>query len=435
MLIGIIGIIGTVIFGALVLRPPKHEVLKHGVIAVANVPYVLGHIFSNRPEGVFAPENYGRHTGGLWRNIDQPLIDDGYVLFTRFDTVKKRPVLRLMHLSDGRTIHQYEPDIQAVNARSNVVSAQIDFPRDRNVRRNLMMHPLLMPDGGVITHDTSPLSRFDACGHLEWMVDGIFHHSLERDSDGNLWAAFRYPHSEVPDVSPTFLDEGFMQISPEGKVLYRARIIDILDSNGLGWMWRSHPYTDDPFHLNDVQPVLSSSLYWQKGDVFLSLRNFSVILLYRPSTGKVIWKKIGPWAMQHDVSILDDHRLSVFDNHWRTAAPERGQEDGGKVDGVNRVAVYDFSTDSVSFPLDDAMRKMNVHTRAQGRATPLPGGDFVVEETEGGRLMRLSPDGTVRWLYDSATPDHRRLVLRWSRYIDPTAEAEGLRQAEGAKCG
>jgi hypothetical protein len=207
-----------------------------------------------------------------------------------------------------------------------------------------------------------------------------------------------------------------------------ARIADVLDANGLGELWRSHPYSDDPFHLNDVQPILSSGPYWQKGDLLLSLRNLSTILLYRPSTGKVLWHRTGPWAMQHDVSVIDDHRISVFNNNWRVAWPE------GEVDGTNRVAVYDFATDKVTFPMDKVMRALDINTRAQGRATPLPGGDFMIEETERGRVLRAAPDGTVRWLYTSATPDGKRLQLRWSRYIDPQTEQSALSQAQGAKC-
>ena len=48
-------------------------------------------------------------------------------------------------------------------------------------------------------------------------------------------------------------------------------------------------YLDDGLHLNDIQPALTDSPYWKKGDLFLSLRHKSLILLYRPSTGKIIW--------------------------------------------------------------------------------------------------------------------------------------------------
>ena len=57
----------------------------------------------------------------------------------------------------------------------------------------------------------------------------------------------------------------------------------------------------DPIHLNDVQPVNFSSEYWEKE--ILSLRHLSMLVLYRPSTNKVIWYKQGNWRYQHDIDV------------------------------------------------------------------------------------------------------------------------------------
>ncbi len=425
-----LGLVMLIGFGALVMRPPKSPLIRDTVLGLADVPDLIArslHGATTVPHP-YADGDLPRQPQGLWRNTAQPFTDPGYVLLTAFDETLKRPVVRLMRLSDGAVVHQYAPDIAAMNRRSTFTSALIDLRRDRNLTRNLLMHPLLMPDGGIVVHDSSPLARFDACGRLQWMIDGIFHHSVERDAAGNIWASFRLPRAKVPGAGPQFDDEGFMQVSPDGKTLFTARIADVLDANGLGGLWRSRPYVDDPFHLNDVQPLLSDGPYWRKGDLLLSLRNLSTILLYRPATGKVLWWRTGPWAMQHDVSVIDDHRISVFDNNWRFAAPE------GEVDGTNRVAVYDFATDKTTFPMDRVMTALHIDTRAQGRATPLPNGDFMIEETERGRLLRAAPDGTVRWLYTSATPRQRRLQLRWSRYVAPAEDPNAIPNATGAKC-
>jgi hypothetical protein len=185
---------------------------------------------------------------------------------------------------------------------------------------------------------------------------------------------------------------------------------------------------DDPFHLNDVQPVLSNGRFWRRGDLFLSLRNLSLLMLYRPSSRRVLWSRVGPWAMQHDIAIVDDHRISVFDNHWRFAAPE------GEVDGTNRILIYDFATGQVREGWSAAMRRHAIATRAQGRQLPMPNGDLIVEETERGRLLRLAPDGSVRWRYIAADSARRRLQLRWSRYLDPVADGSAIAAALGAHC-
>lgn len=426
MLVMLLGMAVAIAFGAIV-RAPRGAVGKVA-LAIAAVPDTLGSLLRIDSGKPYYRGDYQRWPGGLWVNHAQPFTDPGYVVLTAFDEARGRPVLRLIRLADGHTMRDIVPDIAAANARSHFTSALIDLKRDRNARRNLMMHPLLMSDGGVVVHDSGPLARFDACGRLEWIVDGIFNHSVETGPDGNIWAAYRYPRSPMPDVTPTFNDEAIAQVSPTGTVLRLMRIADILDRNQLGYMWRGRPYTDDPFHLNDIQPVFNSGRYWRRGDVLFSLRNMSTLFLYRPSTGRILWWRTGPWAFEHDISILDDHRISVFDNHWRVAAPE------GEVDGRNRIAMYDFATDRVGFPWAAAMARYDVRTRAQGRATPMANGDMMVEETERGRLMRLAPDGTLRWRYISADAQQRRLELRWSRYLDPAVDGAAVSASMKARC-
>ena len=57
-----------------------------------------------------------------------------------------------------------------------------------------------------------------------------------------------------------------------------------------------------------------SNDYWSKGDIFLSVRSLSLIILYRPSTNEVIWYKQGPWRFQH-IDIVDDNTIAIFDNN------------------------------------------------------------------------------------------------------------------------
>ncbi|MBO9713613.1 arylsulfotransferase family protein [Sphingomonas sp.] len=422
----------TIAYGAIMLNPERHGALGQAAEALAEVPDTLGRMAGGLlPYRPSIGGNYERLPGGLWRNPAQPFVDPGYVLVTDFDTGHARRVVRLVRLSDGRVMREYEPDIEAVHRKSTFKSALADLGRDKTNRFYFPMHPLLMPDGGLLIHDTSPLVRIDACGKPIWMIDGIFHHSVERGPDGDYWAAYRVPQSRLPDVGPDFIEEGIAHVNAAGAVLSRTSIVDILDQNGLGHLWRGRPFNEDPFHLNDIQPVMSSGPYWQRGDLLVSLRNLSMVMLYRPSTGKVLWRKTFPWKFQHDVNVIDDHRISVFDNHWRFAFDQPEQ---AEVDGTNRVVVYDFATDSTSDPLTPSFHKLGIRTRAQGRATPLANGDTMVEETEQGRLLRIAPDGTVRWRYISADGDRRRYALRWSRYLDPVADGDGIKAAVDAKC-
>jgi hypothetical protein len=413
--------IGT---GAIVDGWEKSGALGRAAIALARVPDTISHMFKG-PAPYYGGK-YDKLPGGFTR--DARFTDPGYALISPFDPKRGRSVVRLMRLSDGATLREVVPDIDASNAASRFHSALTDVRRDKSAALNRLMHPLLLADGSVVLHDSSPLARYSACGKLLWSIDGIFSHSTEQGPDGSLWVPYRYPVPREPGVKPDFWDDAVAQVSPQGQMIKLERVADILERNGLARVWRGRPYVQDPFHLNDIQPAMANGKFWQKGDLFLSLRNLSLIALYRPSTGKILWWKIGPWRFQHDVSILDDHRITVFDNNTLMGYPDE------RVNGHNRLLVFDFAANSASSPWDKGLAANHIATRAQGRGTPLPNGDAMIEETEQGRLVRMTPDGALRWRYISADSAERRMALSWARYLDSTTDGPAIQATVNAKC-
>lgn len=411
-------------FGAVVDGWQKSGAFGRGAIAVARIPDTIKGLFkSDAP--YFGGKGYEKLPNGYWHAAG--FNDDGYALISPWDEKRGRSVVRLIRLSDGAVLRDIAPDVDAANNTSTFKSALTDLRRDKKASRNRLMHPLLLGDGSVVVHDSSPLARYSACGKLLWSLDGIFHHSTELGADGTLWVPARLPVPAEPNVAPTFWDDTLANVSQDGKLISQTRVADILQRNGLDGMWRGHPYSDEPFHLNDIQPVLQSGPYWQKGDLFLSLRNLSAVMLYRPSTGKVIWWQASPWHFQHDVSILDDHRISVFDNNTLMGYPNE------RVDGTNRLLVHDFATGQTTSPWAAGFQRNAIATRAQGRGTPFPNGDAMIEETEQGRLVRMAPDGTIRWRYISADSSQRRFALSWARYL-PATDGPAIQATVNQKC-
>jgi len=177
-------------FGFVLLAPRRHGALGELAVQVASIPDTVGRAADALlPYHPTIGQPYEPLPGGLWRRPG--FVDPGYILLTVFDTARRRWVVQLLRLRDGQVVRTYAPDIAAILAHSTFRSALIDLARDKTNQRFMAMHPMLMPDGGLIVHDTSPLVRIDACGRPEWMIDGIFHHSLERAPDGTLWASYR----------------------------------------------------------------------------------------------------------------------------------------------------------------------------------------------------------------------------------------------------
>lgn len=336
------------------------------------------------------------------------------VVLSRYDGDEKRGVVEIVDLDSGKTVHAWRPDVEAINALSRAPERVLHLKRDYGRRRYVMTHPYALDDGSLVYHGMgSPLVKIDACSRVVWTVDGDFHHSIERDADGDFWTVETFHPPTIPFVDSDFNDDAISEISPDGRLLFRKSAAQILIDNKLHHIVYSHDkYDPDPIHLNDVQPVMADGPYWKSGDLFLSFRNPSMVALYRPSTNEVIWHKQGPWLMQHDVDIISDHEIAVYNNN--TAATPKG----GKTIGSNNIVIYDFADAKTREPFTAGFKKQHIHTETNGLFRFLPDGSVMVEEHDYGRLLALTPDGEVRWSYVNRAPNDGRVYhLGWSRAL------------------
>jgi Arylsulfotransferase (ASST) len=428
----ILGVVCAICFGWLVkyhlAGGPSFYRLGALAVDFASVPSTLVALVRGRkPQevtGVFDPEPDGFAKPGPANQFFD------YLLVPRYVEGRDRYVVQLLQPPSNHVLKEYAPNVETIYSVAKATS-KLAEPINSEHRRTKSTyhptHPLLMDDGGIVFQDSGPLVRIDACSKVVWALDGVFHHSIERDWQGNLWIPYTPRKSKKTNVSLEHSDDGLAHVSPSGRLLSVTLLAGILKSNGLGYLFEGRPYLADPFHLNDIEPVLRSSRFWQQGDVFLSLRHMSLILLYRPSSGKVLWWKQGPWRMQHDVNILNDNMISIFDNRVISGTRE-------VVDTHNSMLLYDFSTKNVDASWDVAFQKNTLKTITQGRSTPLDNESVFVEETEFGRLLQMSKDGTIDWKYFSANSKKQRLALSWSRILPRASSAQAVKTALGAAC-
>ncbi|MBS0563632.1 MAG: hypothetical protein JSR87_03870 [Proteobacteria bacterium] len=340
---------------------------------------------------------------------------EGYLLLARYDGTAQVTTVELVDLTDLKVRHRWQPDAPSLFAGVPDNAAYADKHNRRNFEA---VHPLLLADGSLIVKDHhTPLFRIDRCGQPVWSeASQIYHHSTEMDAEGTLWVPV---HLQPPkkEYGPDFVEDGLARVSADGKVLEVRSLVDIYRRHGLsGQLFGSAVYNNDPLHLNDIQPVLADGPYWKKGDLFLSTRHNSTVLLYRPSTDQIVWRRQGPWLGQHDVDILDDHRIRVFDNN----ALNRGN--GPEVMGNNNILIYDFRDDSLSAPYSVAMVKNDVSTFSEGLDETTPAGNFLVEEENSGRVLILSAAGDLLAEYVNRSADGQIWTTSWSR---PVSRADG----------
>jgi hypothetical protein len=131
---------------------------------------------------------------------------------------------------------------------------------------------------------------------------------------------------------------------------------------------------------------------------------------------------------QHDVDILDDHRISVYDN----AAQDFGH--GGAVHGTSQIMVYDFATDKISTPLAQTMKDNKIQTSTAGLFTVMPGGSMMLEDVTNAQFLILRPDGKVAAEYTNRAQDGEIYHLGWNRYLEKAAGDAALNNLRKVQC-
>jgi hypothetical protein len=352
-----------------------------------------------------------------------PNIEESYLLLSRYDGDLQEGVVELVDLTDFEVLHTWNPDIDAFNDLIEQVDEFYFLNRDQNNSRARFLHPKLLHDGGLLFQNDSPLRKIDVCSNLIFQnTHDRFHHSIETDIDRNIWVPSRlYPQSLPFErvgrnirEEHGFDDDAVVKLSPDGEILFEKSVSQIFIENGLEYLLFSvgdQYFAKDPIHLNDIQPVNFDGEYWKKGDVFLSLRRQSMILLYRPSSNEVIWKGTGSFFHQHDVDILDDHRISIFNNNSKDFV------EGDVVDGHNEVIIYDFKINEYSSYLKDSLIENHVRTITEGRSQILLNGNLFIEESNYGRTLYFNADGSLRWSHVNRAENGNVYIVSWSRIL------------------
>ena len=415
---------------------PRLRVLATIAYSLAEVPQKISAWVSSIGESPFElDDRFPTHSGFE----GQTNRDEIYLLLNRYDGDIEKSVVDLVDLRSFKVVHRWEPALETEASGQGAIE-QIDReirPYYSDVNAQEATHSSLTQRGSLVVGRNGHVSKFDACSNFLWeatIPEGILTNaSLELDEHGNIWTAAakkstQFSNSETADAGAApsrHIDNLVVHLSPSGEVIYSKSITDILIEHHLAnFIFVFSEFTiPDPLHLVDIQPALTSGTHWQKGDLLISLKHLSMVLLYRPSTDSVLWHGVGHTSFQSDVNFVDGSSLVIFDNNTPTYlqpnAKDRKQKDlrFKQVEGHSKVLVYDFATDQYSHYLEDALRVHQVKTAVQGRNQVLPNGHLFVEETEFGRVLYFNADGNLRWSHVNRAEDGKVYAMGSSRIL------------------
>lgn len=246
----------------------------------------------------------------------------------------------------------------------------------------------IMSDGSVIFSFDGGVSlqRVDYCGFLVWGIGGDYHHSVMLD--------------EREETVTTLRGNEIVQLSTaSGKILRHFSMDDIIaanptldileirkaDYNDVGGNSRntSENWLDDPFHLNDAEPLPANLANrfdgFVAGDVLVSARSLNLIFVVDPETLEVKWWRVGAVRRQHDPDWSPSGEITVYDN--------RMSRDYSRIVSI---APKSYRT-TVLFD----GRENDFYSRIRGKHQFTEAGNLIVTSSQQGRIFEVDPNGKV----------------------------------------
>ncbi len=308
-----------------------------------------------------------------------------------------------------------ERTVELKNLKNDEVmySWEIDNPHADHAR---IMDPIVFEDKSLCYsfNGVTGLRMIDSVGNLKWKQDSIaHHHSMNLDSSGNIWACTYTKDSQgfiiyrgkyrVDGNEVHFIDNTISNIEANtGKILYHKSVSEILVENNLTHLYIQSDRKEDPLHINDVQPALKTTAFYKEGDVFISSRNLSCILHFRPKTNELVKLIQGPFSSQHDIDFLNDSTLVFFNNNSYGIGGYPGinwpiaKEPMDLGDNFSFIYHYNLRTGEFTPAEKELFAENEIFTFTEGMQEYLQDGSIFIEEQNSGVLWVIK-DHKIRY--------------------------------------
>ncbi len=301
--------------------------------------------------------------------------------------------------------------IELLNLKNDSVlyKWKIKNPYKKHTR---IINPILLPDKSVIFgfDGFSGLMKIDSLCNLIWSQDSVqVHHSMNLDNNGDVWVCTFKSTSYTPGTYKIngrqvfFKDNYITKIDGEsGKILFNRSLTEIFTNNHLAPYLIKSGVVKDPIHLNDIQPALKSTANYEEGDLFISMRNPSLIIHYRPVEDKVIRVIEGPFASQHDVDFYDDQSIVFFNNNSYSVSSEESRAAPNDMKNVveagdfySNIVYYNLDSHEFSFIGDSVFRVNQIYTGTEGLVDFIDPETYFVEEQNSSVLWVIQNNEVV----------------------------------------
>ncbi len=241
-------------------------------------------------------------------------------------------------------------------------------------------------DGSLAVIGTDNLIKeYDWDGHLRW----VYRLAVEED----------FPHHDL-----IRLENGNYLVLARDRTTYTGYLQEVNRSRRVVWEWRALDHIDsfptwdherkDPTHFNSIHELPPNRLFdggderFRPGNILVSARHLNTLFIIDRRTGTVVWQYTGNLDYQHEATMVTkgepgEGRILVFNN---------GRHD---LNGYRRslVQMIEPATGEIVWEYGSRFFFSSV----AGTVQKLPGPNFVIASSHGGRIFEITPDGEIVW--------------------------------------
>lgn len=299
--------------------------------------------------------------------------------------------------ADGELLHEWKRPFSRIwNEQAAVREPQPDTHVYMRKARMLENGDILaVYEGAGDTPYGYGLVRLDRDSNVVWSYLQSVHHDFDVAPDGRIFALTQeivdVPLPQLDHLKTPRLDDFLVILSADGREERKIPLLTVVDESPYRHLLFaiSSFALADALHANSVRVITEADRnfrHGKPGQVLVSFREPSAIGVVDIEEEKLVWAVRGYWSGQHDPQILANGNILLFDNRGNYNMPE----------GPSRVLEFDPVTMAIAWeyrgteaaPLDSVIRSYAIR---------LANGNTLVTESNGGRIVEVTPEGETVW--------------------------------------
>ena len=254
-------------------------------------------------------------------------------------------------------------------------------------------------------------------GRILWRVEHPdHHHDARKLRNGNVLLLCLRP---LPAAIAARVKGGLPGSEANGQI-YADYLIEMTTRGEIVWEWRSWEHLDPETHPITLQDHRAEWTHGNTvaetadGNIVVSFRNISTVIMIERATGKIIWELGGPpLSQQHDPRPLANGNILIFDN---------GTHRRDHPASYSRVIEVDPRSSEIVWRYTDPSLFEFFSPYISG-AQRLANGNTLICEGCHGRIFEVTNDGETVWEYvnpyffeEIGAPGLNNWVFRAFRY-------------------